>query len=452
MIERIENYIIKNNLIEDGENIIVGFSGGPDSVLLLYALNKLKAKHGYSLIAVHINHMIRDEEAKRDEEFAVDFSQSLGIRCITRSIPVIDIAKRDKISVEDAGRKVRYGTFNEILEEEFSKGIITVGHHKNDDAETIMLNLIRGAGTSGITGIINKNQNIVRPLLDISKKEIIEYLRENKLPFVEDKTNYEEDYVRNKIRNVLIPYIERELNPNFIDSLSRMATILSEEDKFLESYIKSLNLIQWDGKDIKIDISKFLDLSLAIQRRIILEAYGQLNGNKKDISFKNIQSIISIAKNGGGDFYLKDYMIYIASGYLYFIHLSKMISPKEMTIYEQGLYEFGNRLIDIQVIPKNNIDKDKNQEIFPIYLLNEGLSIRSRKNGDKIVLKGYSKKVKDIFIDEKLPKHLRDSVPIFQFRDDIIWIAGFRRSFKYMVNKEDEFVLKIRVEEKKDDK
>lgn len=448
MIDKIKKYIKEQNLIKSGENIVIGFSGGPDSVMLLYALNELRKEFGYNLLTVHINHQLRGEDAVKDEEFSKDFSNSLGVRCICFHMDVNGYAKEHKISVEDAGRRIRYEKFNEVLKREFQSGVIAVGHHKNDDAETILLNLIRGAGGAGLSGISDKNNNIVRPLIDITKAEIINFLNENNIPFVEDKTNFENDYLRNKIRNVLIPYVESEINENFIDSLVRSSKILESNEEFLEDYADDLNLISKERDYYKLNCKDFKKHHVAIQRKLILKAYEAINGDRKDISFNNVESIRKIILNGSGEFYINNFMFYMAYGYLYLTHIDENKDLKDFTIKEKGKYNFRNFLIEVSVVENKNIKLKKNEFIFPVELLEDGIVVRCRRDGDRIRLKNFTKKVKDILIDSKIPKHLRGKIPIFQYKDDIILITGLKRTYNYKVCPNDDYVIKIRLEEK----
>lgn len=447
MIDKIKKHIKENNLIEDGENIVIGFSGGPDSVLLLYALNELSKEYGYNLLAVHINHQLRGEEAVKDEEFSKDFSNSIGVKFISFNMDVSGYAKEHKISVEDAGRRIRYEKFHEVLEEEFGKGVIAVGHHKNDDAETILINLIRGAGGAGLSGISSKSNNIVRPLIDITKGEILNFLEKNKIPYVEDKTNFENDYLRNKIRNVIIPYIENEINENFVDSLTRSSKIIESNEDFLEDYVSNLNLISHERNYYKLNCKDFEKHHIAIQRKLILKAYESIKGDRKDISFTNVESIRKIIIQNSGEFYINNFLLYMAYGYLYLIFKDEK-KQEEFIIREKGKYNFRDFIIKVDIVENKNIKLKKNEAIFPREFLEEGIVVRSRKPGDKIKLKNFTKKVKDIFIDSKVPKHLRDEIPILQYKDDIIWIAGLKRTHNYLVDPSDDFVIKISLEDK----
>lgn len=221
---KVLNTIKKYNLIEKGDGIVVGVSGGPDSICLVNILYNLKKELGIDIIVTHINHMIR-EEAGDDEEFANEYCKNRKIPFYSKKIDIQTISKKEKKSTEEAGREARYEFFNEILKKCGGTKIATA-HTKGDNAETVLMNIIRGTGTSGLKGIQPKRDNIyIKPLIEISREEIEEYCEVNRLNPRHDKTNDENIYTRNKIRNILIPLIKEEFNPNIIDTLERLSRL-----------------------------------------------------------------------------------------------------------------------------------------------------------------------------------------------------------------------------------
>ena len=210
-LKKVYEYIQKNKLIKESEHIIVGLSGGADSVCLLHILHSLSNRLKIKLTAIHINHMLRGQEAKRDENFAINFCKELGIEIITKRIDVLKIAKEEKISEEEAGRNARYSTFYEY-KKILGADKIATAHNKNDNAETVIMNIIRGSGLSGLKGIDAKRNDIIRPILDLERKEIVNYCNACNLGFVTDSTNRETKYTRNKIRLKLIKEIDDMFN------------------------------------------------------------------------------------------------------------------------------------------------------------------------------------------------------------------------------------------------
>lgn len=296
ILEQVKNNIYTYNLIEEGDNIIVGLSGGPDSVFLLYALSQLKEiikkEKGitYTLHAAHINHMIR-EEASFDENLARELSNNLGATFHLLKVDVVEEAKRLKIGTEECGRNVRYEFFNQV-KKTVNGTKIAVAHNVGDNAETIILNFIRGAGIVGLSGMDYKNNDIIRPILDISKSDVISYLEENKIPYAIDKTNLGNDYTRNKVRNDLIKKIETEYNPNIINAINRMAKINKYDNEIIlgavnEAYSK-LN-VKKENETIILDTRKFNEYSEAMKYRLVRRILTELLGNTQNIEMIHVK-------------------------------------------------------------------------------------------------------------------------------------------------------------------
>ena len=296
ILEQVKNNIYLNDLIQDKDKIIIGVSGGPDSVFLLHALytlkDKIRKERGieYELHVAHINHKIR-EEAALDAELARKLAISTNSTFHLLEIDVLNEAKRLKIGTEECGRNIRYEFFNKVKETVHATKI-GVAHNAGDNAETIMLNFMRGSGITGLTGIKWKNNNIIRPLLNISKEDILKYLDENKIEYAIDKTNLGNDYTRNKIRNDLLKKIETEYNPNIIKALNRMAQVNTLEESIIteavEEKYNKLNITKQEGK-IKLDTREFNKYSLGLRYRIIRKIVTELIGNIQGIEMIHIQ-------------------------------------------------------------------------------------------------------------------------------------------------------------------
>lgn len=239
MKNKVLNTIKKYNLIQENDKIVIGVSGGPDSMCLLHILNGLKEKLNFEIVVAHINHMIR-KEAEEETQYVKNFCDKLGIKCYIKRIDVIDKSNKEKIGTEEAGRKARYDFFEEVLNIVNANKIATA-HNENDNAETVLMNIFRGAGTSGLKGIEPIRDNkYIRPIIECERSEIEEYCRFNKLQPKIDKTNFENVYTRNKIRNVLIPEIKKEFNPNIIESLNKLSILARQENNFIQEYAKNI--------------------------------------------------------------------------------------------------------------------------------------------------------------------------------------------------------------------
>lgn len=307
MEEKVLETIKKNNLIENGDKVVIGVSGGPDSITLLDVLLKIKnnGKIKFNIVVCHINHLIR-EEAIEDEEYVINYCKKNNIEYYIKRAKVKDISKKEKIGTEEAGRKVRYEFFNEILKRTNSNKIATA-HNKNDNVETVLMNIIRGSGTSGLKGIEVKRENLIRPLINCAREEIEKYCNLNCLDPRIDKTNYENIYTRNKVRNMLIPYIKENFNPNIIEAINRLSDLSKEENIYLENQTKeeySKVLLEKKEDSIILDLKSFNLLESVIKSRIVLYTISELFGTKNGIEKKHIEDIIKLCSNNIGNKYL----------------------------------------------------------------------------------------------------------------------------------------------------
>lgn len=308
--EYIKNEVIKNitknNLIIDGDKVVVAVSGGPDSMCLLNVLNDIKAlikleyNISYSLIVAHINHGIRNE-SENEKEYVESFCEKLNIPFFYLKEDVINLAKENKLSVEACGRKVRYDFFYKVMKKNNATKI-AVAHNKNDDVETILLNLIRGCGIKGLTGMdFFYNNIIIRPLLTIEKKQILEYNEYAKLNPCFDKTNNENIYLRNKIRNKLIPLLNEEYNSNFTNNVIRMKNILSEDENFLEECTNNIFdkcVISANDSKMIFNTKMITQSHVAVSKRVIRKIISEKLGNLDLISNIHINDIYTLLKNG----------------------------------------------------------------------------------------------------------------------------------------------------------
>ncbi len=307
MLEELVLKAIKqNNLIEDGDSIVVGVSGGPDSITLLDILIKLQKQIKFNIVVAHINHMIR-REAEDDEKYVEKYCKNKNIPFYAKQAKVEEIAKNQKIGTEEAGRNLRYEFFNEILEKTKSNKIATA-HTKNDNVETVLMNIIRGSGTKGLKGIeLIRDNKYIRPLLEITRTEIEEYCKKNNLEPRIDTSNMENIYTRNKIRNLLIPYIQKEFNPNIIETIDRLSCISKEENKYFENITKKTYkeiLVKETKNEIVLDLKKFNTLETVIKNRIVLYTINRLFGSSSGIEKIHLQDIIKLCNNNIGNKYL----------------------------------------------------------------------------------------------------------------------------------------------------
>ena len=311
------------NLIEENDKVVIGVSGGPDSICLLHLLYSIKKELEFEIVVAHINHQIR-KVADSETEYVKDFCKNLGIECFVKKENILELAKEQKKGTEEVGRQVRYDFFEEVAQKAEANKIATA-HNANDRAETVILNILRGSGISGLKGIEAMRDNkYIRPLIFTKREKIEEYCQENNLNPKIDESNMENIYNRNKVRNIIIPYIEKEFNQNIIQTINRLSDVATEENEFLqkltEEQYNAISTIENDT--IILDLKKFNKLELVIKRRLILYTINEAIHTTNGIEKVNIDDIIKLCKNNIGNKYLspiKLIKIYVKKGKIYFI-------------------------------------------------------------------------------------------------------------------------------------
>ena len=325
MEQKILETIKKYNLIEDGDRVVVGVSGGPDSISLLDILNKFKKNKilNFEIVVAHVNHQIR-EEANDDEEYVRDYCEKNKIIFYAKRIDVIKYANNNKMGLEEAGRNLRYEFFDEILQKE-NANKIAIAHNKNDKAETIIMNILRGSGISGLKGIEPiRNNKYIRPIIECERLEIEKYAKENKLNPRIDKTNYENDCTRNKIRNIVLPYIREQFNPNIVETMNRLSNLANETYEYIQKQVietfKEIK-IEEKPKNIVLDLKKFNSKDILIRKRLLIYTISKVLGNLQNIEMVNIEDVIKMFEKNIGNKYLmpnKNIKILMNKGKIFF--------------------------------------------------------------------------------------------------------------------------------------
>ena len=444
ILKSIENY----KLIENGDTIIVGASGGPDSQFMIYMLNSLKSHIDFEIILAHLNHLHR-KEARNDEDLVRKTAEELNLKFFTRARSMDDYAKKLKLSSEDAGRRLRYEFFNDLAKE-YKNPKIAVAHNKDDQAETVLMRIIRGTGLDGLKAMDYKSGNIIRPILDIKKSEIIAYLDFKKIPYAIDHTNFENDYTRNKIRLDIIPKLE-EINPRVVDQIYSLSELAKDDLEVLDGVIgdKFAELSDIKKDKIIFDKAKFDKTDPAILRRIIRKGIETLNGEIKDISRENIDEFLTIRDLGTGKKIIKDRLRLRKSYDSYILEIKKIKDKFEEEIYleDVDLINFDGLYIKTSIINSKKYEKSKNIGYFDYDKLTFPLKVRTRKNGDRFTPLGHrsEKKLKDFFMDQKVDREKRDEIPLIISNDKIIWLTGLRISNDFKVTESTKRILKIEV-------
>ena len=437
LFREILNINKKYNLIENNDIIVVGFSGGPDSVFLVEMLKKLKNFINFKIYLVHVNHLLRGEDADSDENFSFEYAKKNNLEIFTKRISVKEIAKEMGKTLEEVGREERYKFFSEIYETVGANKIATA-HNKDDQIETFLFRLIRGTSLQGLEGIKIKNNNIIRPISEIYKKDILEYLNKNEIQYKIDKTNFENEFTRNSIRLDLIPFIEERYNIKFKDKIFSLIEEIRENNQN-----NSLNLNDFTDTENRIILEKIKILS-NFDKKNLLTLF--LNQKNIEVNRNKIDEINSLIKSNGTKKIDLDKTYRIVKDYTYLYIEEKKEVPiinKLIQLKIPSEQIFDNFKISINIVKNLDIPKQKNQYLL-YALYNDIIEVRYRKDGDRIFLdENHSKKVKEVFIEQKIPKDMRDRLPIFLYNNNIFWIYNVKKAYIPKINKNINELIKV---------
>ncbi|GAA0123892.1 MAG: tRNA lysidine(34) synthetase TilS [Clostridium argentinense] len=457
MKDKVLRTIAENNMVDNGDRIIIALSGGPDSITLLHILHTLRNKLNITIYAAHVNHLLRGEDAYKDEENCKKYCEKLGIPCFIKRVDINELAKMKNVSHELAGREARYAFFQELMEKH-NCNKIAIAHNLNDQAETILMRMMRGAGIEGLIGIRPVRDDIfIRPLIEITRKEIEEYCERNNLPAAIDKTNFENIYARNKIRLELIPYMENNFNKDIIHTLNRMSNIIKEDNEYLEEVSDEIFKKYYYRKDDRVIIYKgAFKEHKAIVTRVLRKAIFQIKGDLCNIENSHIIDIIKLYnQNTGKTIMLPDGLM--VDNVYKDIHIYKETKNQNIDFYEKIPVDgdFYCEKLQVKIVTKvfsrNNDINLKSSEMvkyFDFDKVKDNIILRYRKDGDRFTSLGMkgSKKLKDLFIDFKIPRHERDTIPLICFGNEIGWIVGYRISDKFKIDNNTKTILQICME------
>lgn len=428
----------KYNLIENNDIIVVGFSGGPDSVFLVEMLKKLQNFINFKIYLVHINHLLRGKDAVSDENFSFEYAKKNNLEIFIKKIPVKEIAKEVGKTLEEVGREERYKFFSEIYKKVGANKIATA-HNKDDQIETFLFRLIRGASLQGLEGIKIKNNNIIRPISEIYKKDILDYLNKNEIQYKIDKTNFENEFTRNSIRLDLIPFIEKRYNIKFKEKIFSLIEEIRENNQN-----NSLNLSDFIDSENRIILEKIKFLS-NFNRKNLLGIF--LNKKNITVNRNKIDEIESLIRSNGTKKIDMNKNYRIVKDYTY-LHIEEKkencpINNRAVKLNIPSEQIFDNFKISVNVVENLNIPKQKNQYLLDA-LYNDIIEVRYRKEGDRIFLdEKHSKKVKEVFIEQKVPKDLREKVPVFLYNNQIFWIYNVKKSYIPKINQNVSKLIKV---------
>jgi len=464
MIKKVKETIKKYHMLESGDSVVVAVSGGPDSIALLKVLETLSDEYGLTLITAHLNHGLR-EEADSEAKFVREISREMGIKFECKKVDINFIRKGTGKSIEDISRDVRYQFLNDVVKRHHAHKI-ALGHHLNDQVETVLINFFRGSGPEGLKGMLPARDSIyIRPFLYLTRKEIISFLDFNKIFFMRDTSNTGDVYLRNRIRHLLIPELKAKYNLNLEESLSNMAEIMRLEDDYMKSVTGKI-LSEWgaepdDNNEVRIKISELRKYHEAVQRRIIKNILRRSTPNNQGIGYSHIKAVKDLAYSDHASGHLNlPYHTVVRREYAFLV-ISKagkfdrnFIKEHDQVFYKVTLpgsvniAESGKTIIFDFVEPPVQIKSNKRDIVFMDYgKINLPLVIRTGKPGDRIQPLGMkgTKKIKSYFIDEKVPLNLRKDIPLLLDQESVLWIAGMRMSERVKITEKTRRILKVEI-------
>ena len=445
--------IQKHRMILPGERIAVGVSGGPDSMALLYLLHDLRDDLKCNLHIAHLDHMLRGEESRTDAAYVAEHARKLNIPITLEAINVNEMTT-PKESQESGARRIRYEFYEKVMTS-VKADRMALGHNADDQAETVLMRLLRGSGAQGLSGIPPVRDNFIRPLIEVNRSEIDEYLRQMQITPRQDLSNLNTVYRRNKIRHTLIPLLEREYSPNIKQILQQTGEILRAEDELLTNLALEAmqNCIQRpDDRTAIVHIPNLRGYHLSLQRRILRLAIETLTGNLNSFDYDHVRDLLNLALYGTTGSVISlpreiwaekvyDELI-IRRGYQpktsdepfdYKIKIpgKTKIPDPGLSIVTTGPENFCGE------IKKYQPNRDEFRETFDYDKIRGELRIRNRRPGDRFQPLGMSetKKLKDFFIDEKIPRAMRNSIPILTDENSILWIVGYRIDDRFKITK-----------------
>ncbi len=476
-MKRIEKFIQKYHMLTCGDRVIAGVSGGADSVCLFLMLLELREKIGFDLIAVHVHHGLRGEAADQDQRFVEALCEQHRIPLEIFRVNLESIAKKRKQSLEEAGRMVRREAFDSVCQK-YGGNKIALAHHQNDNAETLLWNLSRGTGLDGLGGIRPVNGKFIRPLLCMNRKEIEEYLAKRKQSYCIDETNAGTDYTRNKLRHLVLPILEEQVNSAAVRHMNETMEQIWELKEYMQEQVEAAyqECVQEHFEKacwIQIQQKSFETFPELIKKMVIRKGMEQVGGKKRDLSHKHVDVMMELMNKQVGRTLDLPYEMHAKRNYEG-IRLEKQRTysfgeEKKAEIMQECMSELNipgetiladrNLKLRCKILekPKNLSIKDIPQKIYTKWfdygIIKSSLYIRTRQAGDTIVIdeKGHQKKLKNWFVDEKIPKEVRDSQLLLAENNEILWVLGHRMSQAYQVKQSTKWILQIEVETYKSD-
>ncbi len=453
--KKVKEYIKEHGLLKNNDVLVIGASGGPDSMALLYILARLQSELGIKVIAAHVNHGLRIQ-GDEEEQYVQEVCRELEIPFHSAHRDIRTLAKERKMSLEEAGREERYSFFREVRLKA-GADLIATAHHQDDSAETVLLHLIRGSGIKGLRGILPRQEMLIRPLLCVGKSEILGFLENEQIGYCQDQSNTDQRYLRNRIRHKLMPLLKEDFNPNIVGSLNQLAEIAQQENALMESLTREvfekIAIVNNNLDSVSLTVEELFERPVALQRRLIHLSLALLSG-EGGWEMSDLELIRALQHKNGSTRILHLKKGVFARRVYGQIILSRQqpgrVSYSFALDAPRGQVFIGERgqlfSWEVKQAPLNMekgmllVDYDQ--------LIEEELFLRSRRPGDRIRLSGAtgSKKIKEFFIDRKIPWEQRDLIPLLATRTEILAIWDLAVSERIMVSPQTRNILVIKAE------
>ncbi len=413
--------------LASAKSFTVAFSGGVDSTVLLHLMNGFCNRQGIKLSALHVNHMIRGEEADRDELFCVDFCNKLGINLTVKRFDIPTLCQSEGLGTEECARKYRYKALLEHVGGE-NDCLIATAHNANDNLETIIFNLTRGCSLTGIAGIPPKRDNIVRPIICCSKEEILGYATENSLPFVYDSTNSNTDYTRNKIRHKIIPIL-KEINPSIAEKIGNFSASVRNDDMYLKQEAEKYADV-WETKALK-------ELEAPILHRVILMKFA--HNTECKLEYSHITALEKLIRQNQNNSFLSlpgKITVVIEGGRLCLRKSQKLVKADYIVTLSEGENIVSHDNCTVILCSDSDFQKKYNllpQNLYKISIhkvldfdkIDGAMLARSRKEGDSYKSGGMTRTLRKLFNNAKTPLYVRETLPVICDSSGIVWLPGF---------------------------
>lgn len=468
LLKKVEQTILSWNMLTQGDKVLAGVSGGPDSVALLHILTALAPAFKLQIGVAHLNHCLRGTGSDQDAAFVADLASKLDVPCYIDAIDVRNDSSVRKLSLETAARSIRYGFFDRIRQR-YNYDKIATGHHQNDNAELVLMFFLRGSGTSGISGIPPVREGrIIRPLIDVNRNELVAFLDENGLSYQIDDSNRDLRFFRNRIRHETIPYLQTHGNPGIVETLNRFSRIARSENEWMDEIIGPIynHAVVHEGQHRQeLSIPAFSAYPEAVRRRLIRTAIARTKGDLQRISFSHIESARLLAEHQQESGLLmlpdgvrvqreKDFLIFLQTD-------ASRLSRKQMIHVEQPEFtyavanteqtviieEIGAMMIfSLQPICTDSMNDSSNHiALLDLGRLHFPLKVRNIQPGDRFIPLGTSgsQKVQKYFIDHKIARSQRPKIPVLLSGNQIVWLAGHRIDDRFKITPSTRSVLKI---------